>query len=180
MAFIMKIYVVRHGETDWNKKEIIQGRTDNPLNEYGQEQAKEIQSFFNGVKLDKVISSSLIRAKETAFIATGKQPEINDHFIERDFGKFDGQAVNVFYDCDNLNTIQGFETDKEIQSRVIDGLLSLDTDKGTFAIFAHSHVLKSILTYALPKQYNFESKIKNCAILEINILDGVIEIVAIH
>lgn len=90
----MKIYLVRHGETEWNKMQLLQGREDVPLNDTGIEQARMCGKAFVGTPIDRVISSPLIRAQETASIISdclGSFPvEIEPNLIERDFGLISG------------------------------------------------------------------------------------------
>ena len=62
----MVLYVVRHGETDWNKVKRVQGHTDIPLNEYGRHLARETAKGLKETRIDLAITSPLIRAKETA------------------------------------------------------------------------------------------------------------------
>lgn len=69
----MVVYFIRHGETDFNKQGLIQGRTDIPLNETGISQAEMTAAFFRkeGIVFDRVYSSPLIRAHKTASIVSG-------------------------------------------------------------------------------------------------------------
>lgn len=178
----MKLYLTRHGETDWNKQLIIQGITDNPLNEIGLNQANQIKQFFADKNLDLVISSSLQRAIMTATIATNQEPDlIDDSFIERDFGYFDGKAIEYFYNYDNLDQVEDYEQDQTIIKRVIAGLNSYTSQElETVAIFAHSHVLKAALSTIEPEQFNFSSKIKNCAIVELEYSNDNWTLIDIH
>lgn len=59
------IYLVRHGQTDWNKLKVMQGRTDIPLNEKGIEQAKVVGEKLRGINFDAIFYSPLLRAKQT-------------------------------------------------------------------------------------------------------------------
>jgi broad specificity phosphatase PhoE len=63
-------YVVRHGETDWNRDHRFQGRTDIRLNEIGREQAMRLRPLMQQLQIESVYSSPLVRAYETADIAT--------------------------------------------------------------------------------------------------------------
>jgi len=62
------MYIVRHGETDYNRQHRVQGHLQIPLNDTGRAQAKEAQVRFRSVHFDKVFASDLIRARETAEI----------------------------------------------------------------------------------------------------------------
>lgn len=87
-------YLIRHGETDWNVKKIIQGHSDNPLNKIGEKQAKELVKKFKNIHFDAIFSSDLLRAKKTAeIIAQEKQLAVKTtQFLrERAFGKLEGK-----------------------------------------------------------------------------------------
>lgn len=88
------IYVVRHGQTDWNVQEIIQGTKDIPLNDTGRKQAHEVSETLKNVKFDKIISSPLKRAYETAEIVNGGKIkiQIDDRLIERKYGQLEGES----------------------------------------------------------------------------------------
>ncbi len=178
----MKIFLVRHGETDWNKQMLVQGRIDNPLNLTGLEQAFQIRPFFANKQIDKIYSSSLSRAYTTAAIAT-MTTEIffNDNFIERDFGKLEGESVENFFNTTNLNAIDGYEADSTIIQRIEKGIAQCycETDE-SIAIFAHSHVLKAALTLIDSNKYNFKAKIKNCAIVEMDFDGKNLNLIQIH
>lgn len=58
----MYIYIIRHGETEWNKKGLVQGKTDIPLNEIGIKQAERTSFLFNDQSFDALITSPLKRA----------------------------------------------------------------------------------------------------------------------
>ena len=64
----MMLYIVRHGETDWNKAHKVQGRTDIPLNDYGRRLAGETAEGMKDIPIDLGFTSPLLRAKETAQI----------------------------------------------------------------------------------------------------------------
>ncbi|QIL82626.1 histidine phosphatase family protein [Diaphorobacter sp. HDW4A] len=88
---VLDIYLVRHGQTNWNLEKKLQGATDNALNETGTKQANELGQKLAGVKFDQIYSSGLRRAKDTAAAFAGSakvtpMPELN----ERSFGKFEG------------------------------------------------------------------------------------------
>lgn len=86
-------YFVRHGETDWNKAGRIQGSTDIPLNETGRAQAEAAIKVLSRLPIDRVISSDLQRAYETASIINAvlqKPMDIDPGLRERGYGAFEG------------------------------------------------------------------------------------------
>ncbi|WP_175989233.1 histidine phosphatase family protein [Bacillus sp. Marseille-Q1617] len=84
------IYVVRHGETDFNKEGRLQGRNGLPLNEDGQKQAERLRDLFKEITFDYVFSSPQKRAMQTAEIITGMQPIIEPRLDVFDLGEADG------------------------------------------------------------------------------------------
>lgn len=90
----MEIYIIRHGETVWNAKKLLQGSTDIELNEYGRELAGETGRNLENVHFDKIYSSPLIRAYETACLIRGHRniPIIRDEQLrELCFGVNEGK-----------------------------------------------------------------------------------------
>lgn len=88
----MKIWITRHGQTNLNKSRLMQGRTDEPLNETGINQAKEARNSIGDVKFDAVYASPLGRAIETASIIGNVPKEdiiIEPRIIETDFGHYE-------------------------------------------------------------------------------------------
>ena len=89
----MKIYMIRHGETDWNKKRKLQGQVDIPLNEFGKLLAKETAPALADVPFAVCYTSPLKRAAETARLVLGDRevPIVPDKRIqEMSFGEFEG------------------------------------------------------------------------------------------
>ena len=87
------LYVVRHGETEWNAINKVLGRTDIPLNDKGLKQAHEIAESLKDVKIDIFLCSPLCRARQTADVIsdeTGIPYRIDERLIEQDFGCFEG------------------------------------------------------------------------------------------
>lgn len=93
----MELYVVRHGQTDWNDKGIICGRTDVPLNRVGEMQAKRLAERLEkeGAKIDLIIASPLLRARQTAEAVADRLNiplETDGRLIEQNFGVYEGAA----------------------------------------------------------------------------------------
>ena len=90
----MEIYIIRHGQTVWNAKKLLQGSTDIELNENGRELAGETGRNLESVHFDKIYSSPLIRAYETACLIRGHRniPIIRDERLrELCFGINEGK-----------------------------------------------------------------------------------------
>ena len=92
----MKIYMTRHGETDWNKEGKMQGLTDTELNVTGINQAIETKEKLKKINFDLCISSPLKRASKTAKIIIGDKCNIiyDDLLVERCLGDYEGKNPN--------------------------------------------------------------------------------------
>ena len=111
----MKVYLIRHGETDWNSVRKLQGQTDIRLNDYGIELAKLTAEGLKDVDFDLIYSSPLIRAVETAEIIKGdRELEIHtdDRIKEINFGECEGIIIPRRKDGP-INPIWQFEFDTE-------------------------------------------------------------------
>lgn len=92
----MKIYLVRHGETDWNKAGRFQGSTDIPLNPYGIELAEITAEGMKEIPFDIIYSSPLVRSQKTAeIIKRDRNIKIitDDRLKEMNFGNFEGVDI---------------------------------------------------------------------------------------
>ena len=95
----MKILVVRHGRTNWNDLNKVQGLADIELNEEGKSQAKITAEKLKNEKIDLIISSPLTRTKQTAeIVRDGRDIDIifDDRLKERDYGEFEGLTKEIF------------------------------------------------------------------------------------
>ncbi len=102
----MQLYIVRHGQTDWNKVRKLQGLTDIQLNENGRQVAIDLGDKLEqeGVIFDEIFSSPLIRAYETACLIRGRQnvPITRDERIrEISFGEAEGMDYETWMSEDN-------------------------------------------------------------------------------
>ena len=117
----MEIYLVRHGETDWNVQKRLQGREDVPMNATGEAQANTAGKALSGISFDYILSSPLSRACRTAEIIDGYvrcgKVVCEDGLTERCFGSLSGQQVK------NLYTAEA--DDMEPQEDVCDRVMSV-------------------------------------------------------
>ena len=92
---LMRLYLVRHGQTAWNVEGRAQGHTDIPLDDVGKRQKALLGMAFRGADLRRIYSSDLVRARETAealAAATGAAMELRRDLRERSFGEWEGQS----------------------------------------------------------------------------------------
>lgn len=93
----MRLYIVRHGETAWNRERRYQGRIDVPLNETGLSQARCLADYFRSRSITRIFTSPLQRALTTARIiagATGSPLEIAGELVEICHGVWEGLTVD--------------------------------------------------------------------------------------
>ncbi len=93
------LYLVRHGETEWNLKNIIQGQSDSPLTEKGKAQALETAMKFEDIHFDAIFSSDTPRAFHTAEVIKQERDliiETSELLRERSFGSYEGEEAAVF------------------------------------------------------------------------------------
>ena len=116
------IYVIRHGQTDWNIQKRVMGRHDEPLNETGLHQAEEAKNNLMNTKIDIIICSPLKRARQTAeVINEGRNIPIvyDDRITERDFGEFEGKQTKDFDFLSRLMPNYGAVNNFDILSEVV-------------------------------------------------------------
>ncbi|WP_113929151.1 histidine phosphatase family protein [Bacillus sp. P14.5] len=123
------IYVVRHGETDWNREGRLQGRDGISLNSKGLGQAKELNSVLGSIKFDYVYSSPQERAVQTAEIAAGVSPVIDERLNVFDLGEADGlrkEEVKVKGMLPDRTVYKGVEKEESFIARVFEFLSELE------------------------------------------------------
>ncbi|HOP56571.1 MAG TPA: histidine phosphatase family protein [Bacillota bacterium] len=168
-----ELILIRHGETDANRNYVVQGRFDNPLNEYGMKQALETGKFLRQrkEKIDLVFSSPLKRAFMTArLILEGMQTKksiiVHQNLIERNFGDYDGQKITDEYaDLIKHGTIPNMEKNEDLELRVFETLQEIcEKYPGKkIMVVTHSHVIKAILVRLVPG-FTYASYLSNCSI----------------
>ncbi len=174
----MKLWIIRHGQTDWNKNGKIQGSTDIELNETGIKQAEEVIPLFNEYSFDLIISSTLKRAMKTAqIINKEKNIEIiyDSRLIERHCGDYEGTPTTLDEEpLFNINTnvsTHNIEPVNDLYKRVssiLDEVKEKYKDKKVLLV-THGGTTRAIETYFLGVDKNGimpPETIKNCEIRE--------------
>ena len=176
------IYVIRHGQTDWNVAGKTQGSVETELNEIGIGQANDVRNELANIKLDAVLCSPRSRAKSTAEIICKDRDipiiEVED-LRERGFGEFEGKQKNIdydwieFWDWQKNKQYEKAESVRAFLERVSNVIEKIKEDyKGkNVLIVTHAGVCAMIYCYFNNLKPNGKLKIpgtKNCELLEYN------------
>lgn len=177
----MEIYVVRHGQTDYNIKKVFQGHIDIPLNETGKKQAEETALKFKNMKIDMILVSPLKRTIQTAepiSKITGAQIIIEKNIIERCFGDMEGHQnredwnIRMMLDYEKNYNIENIEPIQSLFKRIYDFLDDITKkykDK-KIVLVTHGAVSQVIECYfnGKPEVMDFEHleklTLKNCEV----------------
>ncbi len=151
----LRLFVVRHGETEWSKIGQHTGLTDLSLTEAGRQEASATRAVLDGCRFDAVYSSPLKRALETAELAGYGDAEIEPLLVEWDYGDHEGRRT-----ADIVNETPGFskwdtqppngESVEQVGERadqVIARLTAATPDETSHnvALFAHGHFLAVLI-----------------------------------
>ena len=155
------IYLVRHGQTAWNKEEIFRGRTDVPLNEVGLREAVLAGEYLKDVEIHAIYSSPLARAWETAErIAQLHNISVQPlgGIIDMSFGRWEGHSLQEIRDTDgelyrqwreepHRVRLPGGETLDEVRVRAMDALEEITQlhPRKTLVLVSHRVVNKVII-----------------------------------
>ena len=181
------IYIIRHGKTELNKSNVLQGRSNYPLNDEGIRQAEETAKLLESVEFDHVYSSPLIRAVQTAeIIAPNCEMKIDERLIEMDYGPYEGtglrnmpEELRIFFsDFIHNSAPDGMEQLSEVVMRTGAFLEDIRTLEGNILISTHAIAMKGLLENLTPdSQGGYWSKyIGNCAVYVADNKDGIIGI----
>ena len=171
----MKIYIVRHGQTDYNVNGRYGGRLDVPLNETGIKEAYVVRDKLKGISFDKIYSSPLQRAYETAKIIRDENIILDDRIIERSNGDMEGKLKSEIKETVDFNDPNekryNIENIIDFRKRIndfLDEITNLDID-GNILIVTHAGVGIYMRCYfeGEPKDNNYlQYKINNCEVIE--------------
>jgi len=152
----MRVYVARHGQTQWNLEDRVCGRTDLPLTAAGQLQAELLAEKASRLGLTKILVSPMLRARQTAepiSRATGIPMEIDERLIEQDYGIYEGVSR---FDSGFLNNKRHFafrypggESMMDVAHRVYCLLEEIKWryPQDTILLVCHGGVCRNIRTY---------------------------------
>jgi len=160
-----RIYLVRHGETEWNKEKVFRGGIDIPLSERGRKEALALAEFLAKERIQFIYCSPLKRAKETSkplAEKTGIKTEILEGLIDMNFGEWEGKSISdVEKDYPELFKLWVSQPEKvvfpkgETLSQVRDRAMSAlkrvvkNHSEGTGVVISHRVICKLLLLSVL-------------------------------
>lgn len=149
----VELWLMRHGETKWSLSGAHTSRTDIPLTDHGRVRAEELRDYLKGTPFARVLTSPMIRARETCQIAGLEgQATIDEGLREWDYGESEGKTTKEMRAKYNdpewdvwTREIIGGETVECVGERA-DGVIARALDgvagDGKVALFAHAHILR--------------------------------------
>ncbi|WP_394771507.1 histidine phosphatase family protein [Lacisediminihabitans sp.] len=180
------LYLVRHGETDWNLDRRIQGSTDIPLNDTGRAQAARTGRLLASRRWDAIVSSPLSRALETGRIIAREvgldTVTTMDAIVERHYGAAEGLADHELSRLFPGDTpVPGRETREQVAGRVIPALVALAENHpgGNIVVTTHGGVIRTVLNAVAPDENRHRGiPITNGSVHSFRHTDGGLELVA--
>ena len=187
--------MMRHGETDWNKKRLWQGRTDIPLNDNGRYVAELTREGMKDIHFDVAYCSPLCRAKETAeIVLRGREVKLipDERIVEMGFGPFEGrdmreesEETKIFFNQPERYVVpegaERFEDVLEREKSFLDELCANPNYQDSNILIAtHGAALRGLIAVMQNKPISryWEGGVhKNCGITIVDVKDGVYEIV---
>jgi broad specificity phosphatase PhoE len=166
-----KVYLLRHGETEYHAQGRLLGRLDIGLNERGREMARRVAAYFEGVELAAIYSSPLKRCRETVqplAEAKGLEVVVEEGLMELDMGEWDGQLVKDLFERDGERvgkwmanptevTIPGGEDFDSVRDRVISAarrITALHPGDERILVVAHGGPIRGIICETLNMDFN--------------------------
>ncbi|SHD85875.1 histidine phosphatase family protein [Staphylococcus argenteus] len=177
------LYLMRHGQTLFNFKGLIQGFGDSPLTELGILQAEKARSYFEnkGINFDLYASSTQERASDTLEnVAPNQSYHRLKGLKEWHFGLFEGESVYLFDNLykpedlfgDRIVPFKG-ESKQGVEDRIVKALHELMSQtKDNALVVSHGTIIGVFLRYCLDKNEALKHNIGNCNILKFKYDDG--------
>ena len=181
---LKNIYVIRHGETDWNKDHRFQGATDIKLNDLGREQAIKLRPVLQQLQIESVYSSPLSRAYETAELATQELKlsiQKDERLRETNIGEVEGLSLDELiqkFGPDSITRWRSYderlldfrfpngESKREMMYRVRRAFIDIaqNSNRNSVAVFAHGMVMRA-MTYIFAEGMPWDlNHFSNCSV----------------
>ncbi len=178
-----RVYLVRHGETDWNAEGRLLSYTDVPLNAKGEAQARDLAVALASIRWDRTVTSPRIRARQTAeLVLAGKDDAprlvIDDRLVEMDFGPYEGWSEAELAADEVAATrrregaqLPGIETESSVEARARSFFADVADSAGTTLVVGHGRMLRILIAtcvLGVPAGVSGSLRMRNCrpAIIE--------------
>lgn len=177
---MLKILLVRHGETDWNREHRIMGAEAIPINVNGRRQAKELRQAIQGLDIDAVYTSPILRAKETAQILFQGRSLVlqdDDRLVEVNYGDWTGRTFEEirrdpgyipYYLRMETPIAPNGDTLQQVQERAMDFFQDVQVNCAdqTVVVVSHADWIKCMLMQILeiPFQSMWRFNINNLSV----------------
>ncbi len=181
------ICIVRHGQTELNSAQVLQGRSNYPLNETGIAQAREAAERIRSIPFSHVYTSPLLRAIQTARILVPElEPIADDRLIEMDCGPYEGldlrhlppEVLTFFSDFIHNPAPEEMEPLEAVVRRTGAFLEDIRCLEGNILISTHAIAMKGLLENLTPESHGayWTKHIGNCAVYAAEVQNGCIGI----
>lgn len=157
---VLHLYVIRHGETEWNREKRSQGRLDSALTDKGKKDARSLGERLKDIEFRQIISSPSSRTLETARLVKRERPIpllTDERLMEIDLGPWQGkteaeikdlypEAYDAYWNEPEAYTGEGGETFLQVQERILKFLDDLEkkVKEGNVLIVTHGVVIKTL------------------------------------
>lgn len=158
---ILRVFVVRHGQTDHNVKKIVQGHLDSELNDVGRLQASKVGGLLSTIKVDDLISSDLKRCANTMDYIKTHHPDIpvryTENLRERNMGPAEGMYLQDAIDKFGVNFRNLGETNQDLVKRVElewKKIIKMNQNSLNIVLCSHGGAITSFIN-SLYRDHNF-------------------------
>jgi glucosyl-3-phosphoglycerate phosphatase len=158
-----RLVLVRHGETEWNARRVLQGQADIALSERGREQARDLRDVVRTWMPDMVVCSDLARARETAAVLGYANAKPDPRWREADLGEWTGMSSDQLKrDCpehhrrwrDGLDTPPKGESFTQLCQRIATAIDALRDGPAAVLVVTHGGAIRAALSGLLGLQPN--------------------------
>lgn len=184
--------MVRHGETDYNRHQMLQGHIDVPLNRNGEIQAEKAAETLKGITFERVYASPLLRAEATARILMRYSPQselvIDHRLIELSYGNMEGKRLealpssvrSLFEHPEQYIPPEGGESIMELKERCrffledLQKFLSALPDQSSILIVSHGAAIRGLISCITEGSISdfWKPQVGNCAVIWAGYLHG--------
>jgi broad specificity phosphatase PhoE len=172
-----RLYLVRHGETEWNAQGKLLSRTDEPLNDAGVRQASGLAQHLAHIRWTAVFSSPMVRARRTTelLLAGSRFPGeivVDEKLVEMDFGPYEGwtdaqllaDEVAVARRRDGAD-IPGVESSASVEARARSFMEQVSSLGGSILVVGHGRMLRILIAtvvLGVPAGVAHAMRLRNC------------------